>query len=311
MKSHRLSLITIIMLLIGVSAALSACSVYYEGEGSGSLDILHEKTFHISQDKTLRLTTSPGDVMVTPWEKNEVYIKVLGNDKAREKMEFEFNGDNKEVVVTGKHEKKFFHWGSSGIKLRYEVKAPANFNVKVSTSGGNIRVGGITGIVSLKTSGGDVEIRETRGELEIATSGGDITLENPEGKTKASTSGGDIRVENFKGDLKTSTSGGDIKLNGGSGSIQAKTSGGDIKLDYSGINEDIELITSGGDIDITVPSDFKASVKLNSAGGDVDCDFRAENIKTEGKRKLEADINGGGQIVMAKTSGGEINLNKK
>ena len=311
MQNKTQFLIVILLLLLGAPAALSGCSVAYDGELSGGLDVLNEKSFPISEGKTLRITTSPGDVMVTPWDKNEVYVKVLGNDKAREKMKFGFTGDDEEVVVTGKYERKFFNWGNSGIKLRYEVKAPANFNVKVSTSGGDIRVGGITGMVNLKTSGGDVEIRETRGELEISTSGGDIKLENPEGRTKASTSGGDIKVENFKGNLITTTSGGDIKLNGGNGSIQAKTSGGDIKLNYSGSNEGIELATSGGDIDIIVPYDFKASVKLSSSGGDVDCGFTTDNVKTEGKRKLEADINGGGKMVIAKTSGGEINLNKK
>jgi hypothetical protein len=311
MKNKTQFLIAILLLLLGGPATLSSCSVAYDGELSGGLDVLNEKSFPISEGKTLRISTSPGDVMVTPWDKNEVYVKVLGNDKAREKMKFEFEGNDEEVVISGKYERKIFSWGSSGIKLRYEVKAPANFNVKVSTSGGDIRVGGITGMVNLKTSGGDVEIRETRGELEISTSGGDISLENPEGRTKASTSGGDIKVENFKGNLITTTSGGDINLNGGNGSILAKTSGGDIKLNYSGSNEGMELATSGGDIDIIVPYDFKASVKLSSSGGDVDCDFTTDNVKTEGKRKLEADINGGGKMVIAKTSGGEINLNKK
>ncbi len=312
MKLDRLSLITLTLLLFSVTISLSACSVTYNGDsGSKDLSVIHEKTFQISSGKTLRINTRPGDVMVTPWEKNEVYIKVFGNDKAREKMEFEFNGNSDEVVVTGKYENKFLNWGNSGIKLRYEIKTPSNFDVEVSTSGGDVRVGGIKGSITLKTSGGDVDIKETRGSLIISTSGGDITLENPEGKTKASTSGGDIKGVNYKGDLKVSTSGGDISLNGGNGSISAKTSGGDIKLDYSGNNEGIELATSGGDIDIYVPSDFKASIKLSSSGGDVDSDFKTENQTSRKKRKLEGDINGGGPLLTAKTSGGEINLRKK
>lgn len=312
MKLFRLSLATLTILLFSLTFSLSACSVTYKGDGGGkNLSLIHEKTFKISSGKTLRISTRPGDVMVTPWEKNEVYIKVFGNDKALEKMEFEFNGNSNEVVVTGKYENKFLNWGNSGIKVRYEIKTPSNFDVEVSTSGGDVRVGGIEGSITLKTSGGDVDIKETRGNLNISTSGGDITLENPEGKTKASTSGGDIKGVDYKGDLKVSTSGGDINLTGGNGSISAKTSGGDIKLNYSGNNAGIELATSGGDIDIFVPSDFKASIKLNSSGGNVDSDFRTDNQTSRNKRKLEGNINGGGAMLTAKTSGGEINLRKK
>lgn len=312
MKLDRLSLITVTILFFSVSFSLSACSVTYNGDnGSKDLSVIHEKTFQISSGKTLRVDTRPGDVMVTPWEKNEVYIKVLGNDNASEKMEFDFNGNSDEVVVTGKYEKKFLNWGSSGIKVRYEIKTPANFNVTVSTAGGDVRVGGIKGSITLKTSGGDVDIKETRGNLVVSTSGGDITLENPEGNTKVSTSGGDIKGVNYKGDLKVSTSGGDINLRGGNGSVEAKTSGGDIKLEYNGSNEGIELATSGGDIDIFVPADFKASLMLSSSGGGVDSDFRTENQTSHNKRKLVGDINGGGPKLVAKTSGGEINLRKK
>ncbi|MBZ0198498.1 MAG: DUF4097 domain-containing protein [Ignavibacteriaceae bacterium] len=312
MKLDRPTLITVTILLFSVSFSLSACSVAFNGDnGSKKLSVIDEKTFQISSGKTLRVDTRPGDVMITPWEKDEVYIKVYGNDKAREKMKFDFNGNSNEVAVTGKYERSFFNWGNSGIKVRYEIKTPSNFNVTVSTAGGDVRVGGIKGSVTIKTSGGDVDIKETRGNLLVATSGGDITLENPEGNTKASTSGGDINGVNYKGNLKVTTSGGDIKLSGGNGSIEAKSSGGDIKLEYNGINEGIALATSGGDIDIYVPADFKASLMLSSSGGGVDSDFKTENQTNRSKRKLEGDINGGGPKLVAKTSGGEINLRKR
>lgn len=156
----------LILPFLFLSTAAAGC------RGDGDLKTLHEKTFTISPGKELKLDVSMGDVMISGWDKDEVYIKVLGNKKAEDKMEFEFNADENLVEVIAKKKGSVFNWfGINGIALRFEVKVPNRFNNKVYTSGGDIKISDVAGTNTFKTSGGDVGVKTTEGKLEISTSG--------------------------------------------------------------------------------------------------------------------------------------------
>jgi hypothetical protein len=303
------SLLILSFLILSTAAAGCRCETYNFGDGD--LKTLHEKTFPISPGKELKLDASMGDVMISGWDKDEVYIKVFGNEKAEDKMEFEFNANENLVEVIAKKKDSIFNWfGVNGIALRFEVKVPNRFNNEVHTSGGDIKISDIAGTNTFKTSGGDVWVKKTEGKLEISTSGGDINLDENKGNVSASASGGDIEAKNFDGDLYASTSGGDIKLKGTNSKIDAETLGGDIFLEYWGENKGIELSTSGGDIYIKVPADFNANVKLASLGGDVSTEIGVNNVKKFSSHKLEGDLNKGGSLLNATTSGGDIVVSK-
>jgi len=303
-------LIIVIQLLI-ISTATAGCRYENHNFIGGELKTLHEKTFKISPGKELKIDVSVGDIMITSWDKNEVYVKILGNEKAEDKMHFEFNADENIVEVLAKKEGSFLNWfGSNGVSLRIEVKVPNKFNNKAYTSGGDIRLSDVKGKTLLKTSGGDLWIKNTEGETDASTSGGDINLDGNKGKLSVSTSGGDINAKSFDGDLYESTSGGDIKLKGTNSKIDAETSGGNIYLEYWGVNKGIDLSTSGGDIYIKVPGDFNANVKLESSGGDVSTEIGVNNVKKMSSHKLEGELNKGGSPLNATTSGGDVVVNK-
>jgi DUF4097 and DUF4098 domain-containing protein YvlB len=306
MKKVRISLLALITLLLSASTyAASSNSVLSD------LKVLYEKTYHISSGKGLKLEASVGDVMISSWDKEEVYIKVLGNEKAKDKIDFDFNANENLVEVYAKKEGGFFNWfGGSGISLRFEIKVPKKFNNKISTSGGDIKLSDVIGSTLLKTSGGDLWIKNTIGELDASTSGGDITIDGNKGNISISTSGGDIDAKNFDGNLSASTSGGDIKLKGTNSKIDAETSGGDIDLVYWGTSKGINLSTSGGNIYIKVPADFSASVRLATSGGEVSSDIGVNNVKKMSSHKLEGELNKGGSPLNATTSGGDIVVSK-
>lgn len=275
------------------------------------LKVLQEKTFQISPGKELYLETSTGDVVVNSWDKPQVYVKILGNSKAEDKMHFSFDNDENSVKIVGKKEGSLFSWFSSGINLRYEITVPSKFNTKIETSGGDIKLSDITGDNFIKTSGGDIWVNSTTGQLNVKTSGGDINFGDTNGNIDLKTSGGEISGMDFNGNVDVSTSGGDIKLIGKDSKIKAATSGGDIMLDYSGLNKGIELYTSGGDIDVKLPADFNASAKLTTSGGEISSSFKSSNVQKMSSSKLIADFNNGGESLIVKTSGGDITLRQK
>jgi Fe-S cluster biogenesis protein NfuA len=306
MNKSALFIVSIIL-----SAFTFSCARNHIYFGDDNLPVLHEKTFQISPGKVLELNTSGGNVEITTWDKNEVYVKIFGNERAKSKVNFTFNNNGDKVEVTAKAKNSFWSFGNSGIKMKFEVKVPSNFNPSINTSGGNIKLTDLAGNPDLRTSGGNIYVQNTTGNIRTNTSGGEIKAERIAGNTKLSTSGGNISVTDFTGDLDVNTSGGNIHLQGSDSKIYAETSGGNIKLDYTGKNNGIDLRTSGGDIVVDLPSDFNASALLSTSGGHVSCNFAANKAVKISSSKFEADLNNGGNQFIAKTSGGDIKVSKK
>jgi hypothetical protein len=262
-----------ILILFISTISFTACNGMHISTDN-DLQLIKEKTFSISPGKNLSVDISSGDVIVTSWDKAEVNVKIWGNENAMEKMEFTLKGNKEMVKVNGEKKSSVSSWFSN-IGVEIEIKVPADFNVNVNTSGGDIKYGGVSGNAELNTSGGDVW------------------------------------GEKFGESLNISTSGGDISLIGGDTKVNAETSGGDIKLDYKGENMGIDLSTSGGDIVIKLPDDFKASIELSTSGGDVSCSLNMSNIKKSSGSKLVGDINARGEKLSAHTSGGDIAVTRR
>lgn len=310
MSKNKLIPGILISLLFSSSMLLQACRIDSRGRVDENLKVLHEKTFNISPGKLLKLDASSGDVIVKTWDKPQVYIKVLGNSKAERKVDFSFDATDEYVEVIADHPHSFFNWFGNGIRIKFEITVPTNFDTKIRSSGGDIIMAGINGEQWMRTSGGDVLVNDVNGDLTVSTSGGDVTTTNTKGTSELHTSGGEVKCTNFEGDLRASTSGGDIILNGKNSKIYANTSGGDVTLNYNGENKGIDIGTSGGSIKLRLPADFNASARLSTSGGSITCSLNTTNISKITSSKFEADINNGGNRLVAKTSGGDIEVVK-
>ena len=114
-----------------------------------------------------------------------------------------------------------------------------------------------------------------------------------------------------------------------SGSVPANTLNGIIKVTMDSVdpNTPLSFSTMNGTIDVTLPADFKANVKLRTDHGEIysDFDFKLgtggviteKNDSGDGKFKVKIDrtitgtINGGGTEATFKTYNGTIYLRKK
>jgi len=161
-------------ILISMAFSLNACGGMHI-HSDDDLQLIKEKTFKISPGKNLIVDISSGDVTVTYWDKSEVCVKIFGNEKAFEKMNFTLEGNEESVEVIGKKKSSTSSWFSS-VNVEAEIKVPSNFNLDINTAGGDIKCGGINGRAQLNTSGGDVWADKFSGDLYASTSGGDVFL---------------------------------------------------------------------------------------------------------------------------------------
>ncbi|HTL69144.1 MAG TPA: DUF4097 family beta strand repeat-containing protein [Lacunisphaera sp.] len=107
-------------------------------------------------------------------------------------------------------------------------------------------------------------------------------------KTEA---GGDLVVNNVDGDIDVNNMNGEVHLNGITGSTVVSTMNGEVHATYAKAPQKLVSITSmNGEVDLRVPADTKANVRLRSHNGSILTDFGEDVLKT----KTEGHGGGGG-----------------
>ena len=139
---------------------------------------------------------------------------------------------------------------------------------------------------------------------------------------------GDLFVSNIKGEVVADSQNGRITAENISGSLIAGTYNGAIRVTFDEIKPDTPMAfsTYNGDIDLTLPGNFKGTMKMKTARGDIlsGFDFVLEKSEPETKKDpnsgtykvymdewVRGKINGGGPEFMLKNYNGDIYLRKK
>lgn len=142
---------------------------------------------------------------------------------------------------------------------------------------------------------------------------------------------GDIKVERVTGEVDADDLNGGVKLLNISGAVVAHSLNEDVvvTLDQVTPGKAMSFSTMNGDVDVTLPGDTKARVKLKSDNGDIYSDFDvhmeanpsspkiAETHGKDGRYRVQFDkvtygsINGGGAEMQFTTFNGKIYLRKK
>lgn len=289
----------ILVIIFGLAASCSGLA----GEK------IFEQSFEVPSGGILTLATDAGSVVVRGTGTNIVGIRAEVRGKERDVREFEISArkTDKGVEVTGKQPSSWIRL-SKGVEVQYTIDVPREYHVRLATSGGDVTVSGLKGSTEGKTSGGNVRASDLEGTLELRTSGGDARAENVKGDVKLRTSGGNIVAHGVKGSATMSTSGGSVTMREIDGAISAKTSGGNIAVHSGGRNAGIDAETSGGDIDLMVLPDITADVDASTSGGEVVCDLPIMMEGNVKETKVKGKINGGGPVIRARSSGGNIHI---
>jgi DUF4097 and DUF4098 domain-containing protein YvlB len=142
---------------------------------------------------------------------------------------------------------------------------------------------------------------------------------------------GDIKVERVTGEIDADNLNGGVKLLNVSGTVVAHSLNADVvvTLDQVTPGKSMSFSTMNGDVDVTLPADVKARVKLKAENGEIYSDFDvhpeanpsgpnvSETHGKDGHFRVQFDkvtygsINGGGPEMQFTTFNGKIYLRKK
>jgi len=252
-----------------------------------------DRTFTVSPGGTLLVDADGASVHVTGSDANQVVVHMITRsseeDLANSTLEATQQG-NDVTVSMRKSKRGWFAWGSWNTEQNIEVQVPRRYAVNVRTSGGSVELLNTAGAASLKSSGGDISARNVTGAVELKTSGGSI------------------HADSIRGDVDANTSGGDVRLLQVDGKIKGHSSGGSLRVVLVGANRGISATTSGGDIELKLPRGTTGNLEATTSGGSVESDLPVTSTGRLEDSRLVGSINGGGEAIYARTSGGSIAL---
>lgn len=299
-----------------IIAVFGALTVHTSAAQSSS-DAYQVEVFETSLKPVVNISTSGGFIEVLGSDSNEVtvemfvkkgsrYLSPSDTDLSDYEVEISKTGDS--VTAESKSKGSWIFSSNRNLSISFRVTVPLESVATGRTSGGSVSAENLLNGVDLRTSGGSVSAKNVEGEVSLRTSGGSINLDNVFGTIDARTSGGSISAQNLVGNANLRTSGGSIRLDDITARISAKTSGGSITGNFLAIENDIELSTSGGNIQVEIPGSVDFDIDLR--GGRVDAPLRNFTGEVE-RNHVKGSIGNGGPIVSAKTSGGTVRLRYK
>jgi DUF4097 and DUF4098 domain-containing protein YvlB len=175
----------------------------------------------------------------------------------------------------------------------------------------------------------EAEARQLASQVEVRTTDGEVRATGPEirGRDRQwsvsyevstprridldlqSVNGG-IDVEDVQGRLAASTINGGITLNEVAGDVRGRTTNGGISVDLAGerwSGEGLDLRTTNGGINLTVPSRYSAHLVASTVNGGLSTDLPL-TVRGRVGKQVEGDIGGGGAPVRLATTNGGIRI---
>lgn len=207
----------------------------------------------------------------------------------------------------------------------------AGRDIRVEASSGEITIATATAADSLevKASSGPINVTElTAGDALLDSSSGRITVDSAEtgsiafdvssgdinigtlvsGTVNARLSSGDLSIDSLAAEKTEVRSTGDTTIREMTGELTLNGSSGKVDLVFAAIEAPIDLDMSSGDITITAPEAGAFDVDINTSSGRVRSDFPIlGDLSSEGKG-MQGTVNGGGVLLKAETSSGDIRL---
>ena len=122
---------------------------------------------------------------------------------------------------------------------------------------------------------------------------------------------GDVMVEKVEGEIEASNLNGGVTLTNVSGVVVTHSLNGEVNVNLEQITPDkpMSFSTLNGDIHVTLPSDTKATVKMETQNGSIFSDFEIQMNTSPREPKVEDGRQGGGKfrVVIEKARFGSIN----
>jgi lia operon protein LiaG len=128
---------------------------------------------------------------------------------------------------------------------------------------------------------------------------------------------GDVNISNVKGDLHVKSVSGDVSVKGAAGAVNAASVSGDVEVEIQSLEGadgtgNMEFNSVSGDVDVKLPGNLDANVKMSTLSGELKTDFplQVEEKERGPGRSANGRLGNGSRSLKLSTVSGDINLSR-
>jgi hypothetical protein len=203
-----------------------------------------------------------GDVRIRASDRLDTVVRVHPSDagadidvRAAEETQIEY-ADGR-LLVKAPKPRALGLFGKPG-SVDVEILLPTGSHLRGRADVAAFQGTGDLGECWIKTASGDVHLEHT-GPLDVSTTGGEVVVGTVTGQARASTGTGALRISAVDGDAVLKNANGDSWVGRVSGDLAASAANGDILVEHAG--GDVNAATSNGDVRIGAITRGAVSVK--------------------------------------------------
>ena len=182
----------------------------------------------------------------------------------------------------------------------------AGGSVHASTTSGNVRVSA-RGAARLRSVSGNVTAEEVGGPLDAHTTSGELVVMVAGDSLALGTVSGDIRVDRAPHGIVATTTSGRIETRSASGVVRLSTSSGDVDVQLVAPLSRVDISSSSGDIAARLAEGLSCEVELKTSNGVLDTSVPLE-VRSVTRHRVAGKVRGGTTPVVLRSSSGDIVL---
>lgn len=264
------------------------------GLGQDSAEATFDRTLNFSGKLDLSVKNGAGNIHLTRGTANQLHVHARVHSRfGSNAAEVREIADHPPIEQTGNIIRIGGVTPRSGfnhISIDYEIEAPADAALEVTSGSGNVTDEGVGQDAKLMTGSGNIKATGLQGGFKAGSGSGNISIENAgDGDAKADTGSGNIDVKGVHGALKAGTGSGNIKAWGTPTSAW-------------------KLQTGSGNVEFTPPESAPLTLDASAGSGRISTDRPLTAQVSSSRHRLHGDLNGGGPVVRISTGSGNIRI---
>ncbi|WP_026882190.1 DUF4097 family beta strand repeat-containing protein [Clostridium akagii] len=255
------------------------------------------KTSSLTGIDEIDVDVSSSDINIIPESTSQVKAHFYGgvtSGSSYKSPKIQCYKSGNTLVIKQVEPHMFFGFSNSNFKLDVYIPSGYNKNIKLVSSSGDININ-VNGYHFNK--------------LDCNLSSGSLTINDLTADTfKYSSSSGDLKADKLT--TKTTaldSSSGSININMFSGDLTSESSSGDCKIKYADFHNNIDVHSSSGEIELTLPKSAQFDLNAEASSGDVSCDFPV-TVSGKNEHKLRGIVVNDKNKIKLDASSGDIKI---
>jgi len=286
--------------------------------GSEEFQIDESETFDLDGISAMSVECTSGNVEFVASDEMKATLSgtVITNKDITDFLSVQKQGDTLNIVVD-----KDSLWPDVRIKMALTIYIPADsmIDLKVDSTSGNFNVAGMSfGDMEIKKSSGNAKFENvTASTLVYNSISGNIDIVDSQiGSMEVLSTSGDIDIENASGAIFVRSTSGNTNIVGADGALDIGGTSGDITVELASADiGPVSLERTSGNIKIYMSADtafdFEGKTTSGNITSDIPISVTGELGESFSGDNVRGSANGGGPLIKAQVTSGNIRIIEK